>query len=100
MEKSRIISGKYFREHPFCIKSGTLVELIDKVATNCEGARFYFDGYDTYGARKVNDYFGLWPVFKCVAKDGGINRSRSHFVDASGFTFGRYDLKVIREPED
>lgn len=99
MAKSRIIRGKYFREHPLCIKAGTLVEFIDHGKTGINGLRLYFDGYDTFGKRKVTDHFDLYPVFKEVAKNGQMNASRSHFIDASGFTFGHYDLKVIVEPE-
>lgn len=97
MEQQRIIKGKYFREHPFCIKAGTLVELIDRTGT---GRRLYFDGYDAYGARRIYDYLGLFPVFKYLAKDGSINRNRNHFIDPHNFTTGRYDIKVIREPGD
>ena len=99
MAKSRIIRGKYFREHPLCIKSGTLVEFIDRGKTGINGLRLYFDGYDTFGKRKVIDHFDLYPVFKEVAKNGKMNNSKSHFIDACGFTFGTYDLKVIEEPE-
>ncbi len=102
MAKPKIIRGKFFREHPLCIKAGTLVEFVVKrkrLNDGMNGVRLYFDGYDTFGRRKVTDCFDLYPVFKEVAKNGGMNRSRSHFVDASGFSLGYYDLKVIAEPE-
>lgn len=99
MAKSKIIRGRYFREHPLCIKAGTLVELIDHSNDGTNGKRLYFDGYDTFGKRKVTDHFDLYPVFKEVAKSGQMNPSRSCFVDPFGFTCGAYDLKIIAEPE-
>lgn len=99
MSKKKIISGKYFREHPFCIKSETLVEIIDHGNLGLNGKRVYFDGYDTFGKRKATDYFDLYPVFKEVAKDGGMNPSKSYYIDAFGFTSGLYDLRIVKEPE-
>ena len=99
MNKQKIITGKYFREHPFCIKSRTLVEIIDNGNVGLNGKRLYFDGYDTFGKRKAVDYFDLYPIFKEVAKNGDMNPNRSFFVDAYGFTSGTYDLRIIKEPE-
>ena len=100
MAKSKIIRGKFFREHPLCIKAGTLVEFVVNLPNDgLNGKRLYFDGYDTFGRRKVTDYFDLYPVFKEVAKNGGMNRSKSYYIDAAGFSLGDYDLMVIAEPE-
>ena len=100
MAKSKIIRGKFFREHPLCIKPGTLVEfVVNRHNDGLNGKRLYFDGYDTWGIRRVMDGSDLYPVFKEVAKNGKMNRSRGYFIDAAGFSLGYYDLKVISEPE-